>query len=126
MLTKDLLEVRGTGLINIMQAYGVKSVINGTVISLCVELVDKANLSYDKLDRLGDSEMFYDVLGGKIPKVQVPIKEGASVSSLIEAAVIAFKAKKRRFWCTVIAFIKNYWIREWNRQRRWVWIMQIK
>nr|WP_307916275.1 hypothetical protein [Mycoplasmopsis bovis] len=70
LLTKDLLEVRGTGLINIMQAYGVKSVINGTVISLCVELVDKANLSYDKLDRLGDSEMFYDVLGGKIPKVR--------------------------------------------------------
>ncbi|CBH40327.1 HPr(Ser) kinase/phosphatase [Mycoplasmopsis agalactiae] len=96
-LTKDLLEVRGTGLISIMQLYGVKSVTRGTVISLCVELVDKADVNYDKLDRLGDREMFYNVLGGRIPKVQVPIKEGASVSSLIEAAVIAFKAKKEGF-----------------------------
>nr|WP_307908906.1 hypothetical protein [Mycoplasmopsis bovis] len=33
----------------------------------------------------------------KFLRFEVPIKEGASVSSLIEAAVIAFKAKKEGF-----------------------------
>lgn len=41
----------------------------GIVISLCVELVDKVDVNYDKLDRLGDREMFYNVLGGRIFKV---------------------------------------------------------
>ncbi|WP_029513239.1 HPr(Ser) kinase/phosphatase [Mycoplasmopsis primatum] len=96
-LTQDLLEMRGTGLINILQTYGIKSIMRGSVINLCVELVDHANIDYEKLDRLGDKKIYYNVLDGKIPKVQVPIKVGASVSSLIEGAVIAFLAKREGF-----------------------------
>ncbi|MBZ4195519.1 HPr(Ser) kinase/phosphatase [Mycoplasma tauri] len=96
-VTKDLLEMRGTGLINILQTYGIKSIMRGTVINLCVELVENANIEYNKLDRLGDRIMYYPILGGKIQKVQVPVKVGASVSSLIEAAVIAYLSKREGF-----------------------------
>ncbi|MGV2392466.1 UNVERIFIED_CONTAM: hypothetical protein O8I53_05515 [Campylobacter lari] len=96
-LTRDLLEMRGTGLVNIMHSYGVKSISRGTVVSLVVELVEKSNIDYSSLDRLGDKELRYPILGGSIRKVQVPVKIGASVSSLIEAAVIAHISRKEGF-----------------------------
>ncbi|VEU75497.1 HPr kinase/phosphorylase [Mycoplasmopsis maculosa] len=97
LLTRDLLEMRGTGLVNVLHLYGVKSISRGAVVNLVVELVEKNNISYSSLDRLGDKEMSYPILGGKIKKVQVPVKVGASVSSLIEAAVIAYLSKKEGF-----------------------------
>ncbi|WP_338822747.1 HPr(Ser) kinase/phosphatase [Mycoplasmopsis felifaucium] len=96
-LTRDLLEMRGTGLINVLQTYGVKSILRGTVVNLCVELVSNQSIDYLSLDRLGNKKMEYPILGSTIPKVQVPVKVGASVSSLIEAAVIAFLSKREGY-----------------------------
>lgn len=93
-LTKDLLEMRGIGLMNMLQAYGVRSIADGAVVQLCVELVSSQSVDYYSLDRLGDKQLVYSILGGSIPKVQVPVKPGATVSSLIEGAVIAYLSKK--------------------------------
>lgn len=96
-LTKYLLEIRGTGFISVLETYGVKSVSQGSVISLCVQLVSADSIDYLSLDRLGDKKLVYPILGGSIPKVQVPVKAGASVASLIEAAVIAYLSKINGF-----------------------------
>ncbi|VEU74771.1 HPr kinase/phosphorylase [Mycoplasmopsis citelli] len=90
-ITKDFLEIRGVGLIDIKYTYGVKSVASSTPIHLVVELVKKEE--QNKLDRLGLDFLKYPIMGRSIKKIQIPTKEGGSVSSLIEAAVSAYLAR---------------------------------
>ncbi|WP_416321839.1 HPr(Ser) kinase/phosphatase [Mycoplasmopsis felis] len=87
-ITKDFLEARGIGIIDIKRAYGIRSVTGSSIINLVVELVkvDKQN----ELDRLGVDFLQFPIFGRYIKKIQVPIKEGGSVASLIEAAVNSY------------------------------------
>ncbi|MDJ1646756.1 HPr(Ser) kinase/phosphatase [Mycoplasma phocimorsus] len=91
-ITKGFLEVRGIGLIDIKLTYGNKVFKESTDIELIVELVD-TKFDYS-LDRLGISNLKYEVLDGWIPKMQIPIRRGANVSALIETAVNTFLARK--------------------------------
>ncbi|MGL4343520.1 MAG: HPr(Ser) kinase/phosphatase [Metamycoplasmataceae bacterium] len=85
LLTQDILEARGLGLMNIRAIYGEKSIRKSTTIDLVVELEHYEATS--QFDRLGNKNLFYLVLGGKINKIKIPVTPGRSVSSLVEAAV---------------------------------------
>jgi HPr kinase/phosphorylase len=91
-LTKNFLESRGIGLIDVPYIYGVKAIKDSTEIQFVVELTETKE-AYT-FDRLGDDEDFYEALGSSIPKVFLPVKSGRTISSLIEAAVNVFLAKK--------------------------------
>ncbi|WP_306429072.1 MULTISPECIES: HPr(Ser) kinase/phosphatase [unclassified Mycoplasma] len=90
-ITKDFLEIRGVGLIDIKYTYGVRAVASQTPIHLVVELVKKEE--QNKLDRLGLDFLKYPIMGRSIKKIQIPTKEGGSVASLIESAVSAYLAR---------------------------------
>ncbi|TDV24093.1 Hpr(Ser) kinase/phosphatase [Mycoplasmopsis mustelae] len=90
-ITRNMLEVRGIGIIDIKYTYGIKAVASSTIIHLVVELV-RSDVQ-NELDRLGIGFLSYPILGRSIKKIQIPIKEGGSVSSLIEAAVSAYLSK---------------------------------
>lgn len=90
-ITKNFLEVRGIGAIDVKYTYGVKSIANSCVIKLVIELVQKEE--QNKLDRLGISFLNYPIMSRSIKKIQVPAKEGGSVASLIEAAVSSYLAR---------------------------------
>ncbi|WP_036452725.1 HPr(Ser) kinase/phosphatase [Mycoplasma buteonis] len=87
-LTQNLLEVRGIGLIDIKFTYGLNSVAKSALIDLVVELVKQEH--QNDLDRLGTQILKYPIFGRYIRKIKVPIKEGGSAASLIEAAVSAY------------------------------------
>lgn len=91
-ITKSLLEVRGIGLIDIGFTYGIKVMSESTSIDLVVELMPDA--VQDQLDRLGINQLSHHILEGSIDKIQIPIKEGGAVSSLIEATVSTYIARK--------------------------------
>lgn len=91
-ITKGFLEVRGIGLIDIKLTYGNKVFKESTDIDLIVELVDN-KIDYS-LDRLGISNLKYEVLDGWIPKMQIPVRRGINASTLIETAVNTFLARK--------------------------------
>ena len=91
-ITKDLLEVRGIGLINIPFIYGKRSAVNNARVDLIVELVEeKKDIQFD---RLGNSSLKEKIFGKDVPKTLIPIKIGRSISSLIIAAASVFAAKK--------------------------------
>ena len=88
-LLRDMLELRGVGVINVARMFGVSSVAEKTKIDFQVtlELWDR-NREYD---RVGIEERKYeDILGIKIPKIVVPIREGRSMAVVIETAVTNF------------------------------------
>jgi HPr kinase/phosphorylase len=83
-LIKHHMEVRGLGIINIKDMFGVAAVRDEKKIELVLELTRwDANESHD---RLGLDEMVYPILEVPVPLLRIPVSPGRNVSSLIEVA----------------------------------------
>ena len=91
-LTRGLLESRGIGLINVASIYGLQSVRDCANVDLVVELLPSSELN--NVDRLGNMNLKYKALGGEISLIQIPVENGRTISSLIEAATNVFMAKR--------------------------------
>ena len=79
---KNLLEVRGVGIINVEDMYGISGVLEEKQIGLNVELVKWS----DSVDRLCDKTVYTDILGVDIPKISIPVIAGRNLAIVIEAA----------------------------------------
>jgi HPr kinase/phosphorylase len=79
------LEIRGLGIINVKDLFGVSAVGNNKSIDLCIHL--KAWNSVDEIDRLGADTHTEDIFGVQVPKVILPISPGRNTSTLVETAV---------------------------------------
>lgn len=86
-----LLEIRGVGIIDVMNLYGAGAVRTHAHISLIVHL---ENWTKDKqFDRLGSGEEMQELLGIKIPKITIPVKVGRNMAIIVEAAAMNYRAK---------------------------------
>ncbi len=89
-LTRHHMEVRGLGVINIRDLFGVAS----TRASKRIEFVVQLERWHDGEgggdardgDRLGLDDAFYDLLGLKVPLVRMPVAAGRSLGILVEVA----------------------------------------
>ncbi len=78
------MEVRGLGIINIRQLYGVGAVRDVKQIQLVAKLEEwNAEKVYD---RLGSEGLTMDILDVKIPMVEIPVKPGRNVPIILETA----------------------------------------
>ncbi|MGD0230646.1 MAG: HPr(Ser) kinase/phosphatase [Syntrophorhabdales bacterium] len=83
-MIKNLLEIRGVGIVDIRQLFGVSAVRRSKRIELVVELLDwDNNIEYD---RVGLTEDKYRLLGIDLPLMRIPISPGRNVSAIIELA----------------------------------------
>lgn len=98
MILRHLLEIRGIGIIDVMNLFGAGAVRADTSISLIVHL---QNWSQDKkYDRLGsdtEEQMIFDV---PVPKITVPVKVGRNLAIIIEVAAMNFRAKSMGYDAT--------------------------
>jgi len=83
-LIKHHMEVRGLGIINIKDMFGVAAVRDEKRIELVLELIRWDQT--DAHDRLGLDEMVYPILEVQVPLLRIPVSPGRNVSSLIEVA----------------------------------------
>lgn len=83
-LIKHHMEVRGLGIINIKDMFGVAAVRDEKKIELVLELIRWDQT--DTHDRLGLDEMVYPILEVPVPLLRIPVSPGRNVSSLIEVA----------------------------------------
>lgn len=87
---KNLLEVRGVGIINVEEMYGISGVLDSRQINLVVELVPWT----EKTDRLGDANLTENMLGIDIPKLVIPVIAGRNLAIVIEAATKNMRLKE--------------------------------
>jgi HPr kinase/phosphorylase len=83
-LTRHHMELRGLGVINLRDLFGVAS----TRISKRVELVVQLE-RWDprrEYERLGLDEHFFDLLGLRIPLIRMPVAPGRNLAILVEVA----------------------------------------
>jgi len=83
-LTRYHMEVRGLGVINIRDLFGVAACRTAKRVEMVVQL---ARWDPDReYDRLGIDESRYDILGLKVPLVWMPVAPGRSLGVLVEVA----------------------------------------
>lgn len=90
-ITKNLMEVRGLGIINIKEIFGISSVTDEKKIELVINL---SKWDEKGEDRLKLEEEFYEIEGEKFPMVTIPVASGRNTAILIEVAVKQFLMKK--------------------------------
>jgi HPr kinase/phosphorylase len=82
--TRHHMEIRGLGLINVQDLFGVASTRTSKRVELVVQLDRwEAGREYD---RLGLEDQRYDILGVRIPMIRMPVAPGRNVAILVEVA----------------------------------------
>jgi HPr kinase/phosphorylase len=81
---KHHMEIRGLGIINIKDLFGVSAVREQKKIELVIELQEwDPNQEYD---RLGVEDRFLDIIGVNVPLSVVPVRPGRNMATIIEVA----------------------------------------
>jgi len=78
------MEIRGLGIINIKDLFGISSIRESKQIDLVAELVEwHQGVAYE---RLGVDDEYYRVLGEELPLICIPIRPGRNLATIIEVA----------------------------------------
>ncbi|HOT60473.1 MAG TPA: HPr(Ser) kinase/phosphatase [Spirochaetales bacterium] len=86
------MEIRGLGIINITHLFGVRAIRDKKQVQLICNLEEwNAEKVYD---RLGVDEESIEILGIKIPKLDIPVKPGRNIPIIIETAAMNERLKK--------------------------------
>lgn len=91
-IIRHLIEIRGIGILDVKELYGVSSVKQQESIDFIInlELWDENK----KYDRLGLNEETTEILGIKVPSVTIPVGPGRNLAIIVEAAAINYRVKK--------------------------------
>jgi HPr kinase/phosphorylase len=83
-LSRNHMEIRGLGIINVQDLFGVASTRSSKRVELVVQLERWEHGR--EYDRLGVDDEFYEVLGTRIPMIRMPVAPGRNVAMLVEVA----------------------------------------
>jgi HPr kinase/phosphorylase len=90
-LTRNHMEVRGIGIINVAAMFGVKSIRQEKKVDLVVTLKSWNEVS--DIDRLGMDQETVKILGVDVPHIVLPVRPGRDLARLIEVAAFQTKLK---------------------------------
>ena len=91
-IIRYLIEMRGIGILDVKELYGVSSVKMQESINFVInlELWDE-----DKIyERLGISEEYTEILGIQVPSITIPVRPGRNLAIILEVAAINFRQKQ--------------------------------
>ena len=78
------MEIRGLGIINVKDLFGVSSIREKKIIHMVLELVDWD--PEQEYERLGIDDRVYSILGVDLPHLKIPVRPGRNLTSIIEVA----------------------------------------
>jgi HPr kinase/phosphorylase len=90
-VTRNHMEVRGIGIINVAAMFGVKSIRQEKRVDLVITLKSWAEVS--DVDRLGMEQEYVKILGIDVPHITIPVRPGRDLARLIEVAAFQTKLK---------------------------------
>lgn len=91
-ITKNFIELRGIGIIDVKQMFGVESVKDTQTINMVIKLEEwEKEKDYD---RLGLKDNYTEFLGNQVISYNIPIRPGRNVAIIVECAAVNNRAKK--------------------------------
>src|ERR1041385_5579308 len=110
-LNRGYMECRGIGIINVAEMFGIKSIRIEKRIDMVISLRE---WSPDVMEeRTGLEENFYEILGMKLPHIELFVRPGRDIARLVEVAALTQALKKmghdpaRDFNDRLIAFMNQ-------------------
>jgi HPr kinase/phosphorylase len=90
-LTRNHMEVRGIGIINVQAMFGVRSIRSDKRVDLVITL--KVWEQVPDVDRLGMEAQYLQILGVNVPHMVIPVRPGRDLARLVEVAAFQTKLK---------------------------------
>lgn len=97
-ILEHLIEIRGIGIIDVMDLFGASAVRGSMQVQLAVYL--EAWEKDKKYDRLGSENATVEIGDVAIPQIRIPVKTGRNVAIIIEVAAMNFRARTMGFDAT--------------------------
>ncbi len=97
-ILEHLIEIRGIGIIDVMNLFGASAVRGSMQVQLAVYL--EAWEKDKQYDRLGSENATVEIGDVAIPQIRIPVKTGRNVAIIIEVAAMNFRAKTMGFDAT--------------------------
>jgi HPr kinase/phosphorylase len=94
-ISKNLIEVRGIGIINIKDLFGIGSILDESLIELVIRLEEWVPLK--KYERIGIDEYYTELLNVKVPEITIPVGPGRNVAGIIETISLNQKFKNKGY-----------------------------
>jgi HPr kinase/phosphorylase len=95
-LTRNFMEIRGLGIINIKEIFGPPALLDKAPINLVIRL--KKWSKKMEVDRLGlKFPEDYLLAGRRIPQLHIPVAPGRNIATLIEVACRVFLLRQRGY-----------------------------
>ena len=94
-LTRSLIEIRGVGIVDVQQMFGVRATRLQKRIEIEVQLVDWDDKK--PMNRAGLDEVVTSILDVDIPKVEVPIYPGKYIAVIVESIALNHLLKMRGY-----------------------------
>lgn len=85
------MEIRGLGIINIKDLFGISAIREKKIVNLVIELVEWE--SSEEYDRLGIDEQGYTIIDVELPYLKIPVRYGRNLTSILEVAARNFLLK---------------------------------
>lgn len=83
-MVRDLMELRGVGIVDVKKIFGIGAVERRKKLDLIIRIaLWQDGKSYD---RLGRSDMTESILGIDVPLLEVPVRPGRSLATIVEIA----------------------------------------
>jgi HPr kinase/phosphorylase len=90
-VTRNHMEVRGIGIINVAAMFGVKSIRKEKSVDLVISL--KSWNEVPDVERVGIEQESVKILGVDVPHITIPVRPGRDLARLIEVAAFQTKLK---------------------------------
>ncbi|MBM7617993.1 HPr kinase/phosphorylase [Weissella uvarum] len=98
VILRNLMELRGVGIIDVLNLFGAGAVRSHATIAFNLHLAKWQD--DQKVDRLGNGEEVTRIQGVDLPRFVLPVQTGRNLAVLIETAAKNFRAKKMGFDAT--------------------------
>jgi len=101
-ITRHFIELRGIGIIDVKNLFGVEAVKNTQSIDLVIQLED-----WDKekqYDRTGLEDEYIEYLGNKVVCHHLPVRPGRNLAVIVESACVNHRQKKMGYNATQALF----------------------
>lgn len=83
-LARYYIEVRGLGILNVKELFGITAIRERKQMDIIVDLVSWD--TEEEYERLGFKETTMDILGVELPHLKIPVSPGRSVATVVELA----------------------------------------
>ena len=91
-IIRHYIEIRGVGVIDVQQLFGMGAVQFDTEIDLVIQLEQWVDGKF--YDRLGLGEEKYEMLGVELPIVTIPVRPGRNLAGIVEIATMKTRQMK--------------------------------